>query len=282
MDYRASNGITDWSNCGPGRPRLRLEPQPARISVRPLFEDIQLFLSLSIFLHQPEDLTPRLVMALARIRTEIQSAKVRTQDSSSPAFMPEGSLSSIVTYENLVAVFSCPEFSVPGHKRESTARFIVQEPAQKLFAILIETKSEKYLTLLLENDYSDKHLPIDRSSLEILLEDTADLFSRIQHEYLVYSFRRGQFHRKLRDSQVLPFLHQERIGGGGFSSVYRAQVHPLHQDFQASAGGKVSESIIWVNGCALNASLGYTGSTEAAKYISKEWQSRGRTALPSW
>lgn len=196
--------------------------------------------------------------------------------------MPEGSLSSIATFESLVEVLTCPEFSVPRHKRESTARFIVQEPAQKLFAILIETKCEKYLTSLLENDYSDKHLPIDRSSLEILLEDAADLFARMQHEYLVYSFRRGQFHRKLRDSQVLPFMHQERIGGGGFSSVYRALVHPLHQDFEASAGSKVSESNSFVSGHALKKSLGCTGSTEAAKYISKEWESRGGTALPSW
>ena len=182
--------------------------------------------------------------------------------------MPAGSLSSIVTHESLIEALACPEFGLSHHKHEGTAKFIVQEPAQKLFAILVEIRCEKYLALLLENDYSDKYLPIDRSLLEPLLEDSAELFARIQHDYMVYSFRRGQFHRKLRDPQLLPFLHQERIGGGGYSSVYKALVHPLHQDFEAPVGIEVSMSNSWVSGFAF-------------EYISKEWKGRGRTALPS-
>ena len=167
-------------------------------------------------------------MALVQLRRKIENAKIKGDEAD---FMPKGSLSDILTYEGVVEALQNPEFNLPAHKRASTATDIIQEPALKIFAILVESKCEGCLVPLLENNYSDNSLPVDTSVLDRIIPDGARSFVRLQQDYLVYSFRKGQFHRKLQDPQRLPYITQEDIGGGGHSRVYRALVHASHQDF---------------------------------------------------
>lgn len=179
-------------------------------------------------------------MALAQIKRDLEVAGSQPQDSLCRRFVPDHLLSDILTLNRLVEALRDSAFNIPEHKRTSTASLIIEEPAQKIFAILVEIHCEGCLVSFLESDYADRSLPLGQSILDTVIPSGSSLFARVQHDFLVYSFRRGQFHRTLRDSQTLPFLKQDSIGGGGSSLVYRALVHPLHQNFVKSSANNVS------------------------------------------
>jgi hypothetical protein len=188
---------------------------------------------------------PRLeaIMALAQIKSQIEEAKIHNTDQLCQSFMPEGCLSEILNIENVTEALSKPEFRIPSHKRDSTARIILEE-AKKVFAILLELNCEKYLTSFIENDYLDSSLPLRQSTLVDVIPQSAAIFERLQYDYLVYFFRKSQYHRKIRDCLILPYVSQERIGGGGFSSVYGVLVHSSHQDLVQPTNSKVRNNIL--------------------------------------
>lgn len=95
----------------------------------------------------------------------------------------------------------------------------------------------------IENDVLDSRLPLDEVTLKNLIPEAVKRFENLQYEYLAYSFRSGQYHKKLSDHQILPFIQEECIGGGGFSSVYKVRVRTSHQNFVDKASPHVcSES----------------------------------------
>ncbi len=77
-----------------------------------------------------------------------------------------------------------------------------------------------------------------------IFPEAAAKFERLQWDYLAYSFRKGQYHRRLRGSLLLLYVSQEKIGGGRLSSVYRVLVHSTHQDLVQGTNSKVRHSIL--------------------------------------
>lgn len=183
------------------------------------------------------------------------------------SFVPEGSLSSVFQTGEVIHALGEGVSNIPAHKRESTARIICDE-ASKIFAILLELHWEQLLHRFIENDVLDSRLPLDEVTLKNLIPEAVKRFESLQYEYLAYSFRSGQYHKKLSDHQILPFIHQECIGGGGFSSVYKVRVHASHQNFTDKASPHVCSEASPRYCLRLITQLGFGSHSERAQATS--------------
>jgi hypothetical protein len=158
--------------------------------------------------------------------------------------MPEASLTKILNMKDVVEVLKDPKFEIPDHKRYSTAQVIVEE-GKKVFAIAVEVGCEAHLSSFIEHSYLDASLITQLPmSLKIILQSYAVLFERIKSDYLVYTFRRGAWRKRIEDWMTLPYVRQERIGSGGFSTVYRVSIHHSQQSLIPETHDEVSEELI--------------------------------------
>ena len=133
-------------------------------------------------------------------------------------------------------------FKIPTHKLASTARLVIDE-AQKVFAICLELDVEHDFVNFIESDTTDSALPLDISRLSSLVPEAATRFEELQWKYVAYRFRKGQYHRTLPRSRILPYIDKTQIGGGGFSKVYTVSIHPAHQDLLETPNVEVTISI---------------------------------------
>ena len=127
-----------------------------------------------------------------------------------------------------MSILSDNVFDIPRHKQESTAH-IIREDALKVFSILVDLNWPQKLSSFIESDVLDSSLPLDEQSLKSLVPQAWASFKALQWDYLAYRFRKGQYQIKLRQELVLPFIDQEPLGSGGYSTVYKVTIHPAHQ-----------------------------------------------------
>lgn len=178
-------------------------------------------------------------MALSAIRGLLQTLRDASTAPDLRSFIPDGCLSQVFQIETVIEALSDTVFDIPAHKHEYIAKIVCDEYS-KIFAILLELHREELLTTFIENDISDSKLPLARTTFNVLIPDAPNQFERLQHEYTAYQFKKCHFvHKRIPEYQVLPFIRQTRIGGGGFSSVFKVQIHPSHQDFVEKAGADV-------------------------------------------
>lgn len=154
-------------------------------------------------------------MALSKVRNRLQMLRSSSTAPHLKTFVPEGSLSSVFQTGEVIHALGEGVSNIPAHKRESTARIICDE-ASKVFAILLELHWEQLLHRFIENDVLDSRLPLDEVTLKNLIPEAVKRFESLQYEYLAYSFRSGQYHKKLSDHQILPFIQEECIGAADF------------------------------------------------------------------
>ena len=171
-------------------------------------------------------------------KSQLQKLAIPVSDPDLKTFVPEGDLAKILDTETLENTLSVPAFQIPHHKVASTARLVNNE-AQKILAICLELSMERYLVKFIESDITDSTLPLDISKLSPLIPEAATNFEALQWKYLAYRFRKGQIHRTLQKSRVLPYVEQTHIGGGGYSKVYKVSVHPAHQDLEETPNAEV-------------------------------------------
>ena len=172
----------------------------------------------------------RIDMALAYLKTQIGLAKVYSTDALSRNFMPAGSLSRILSPEKVKEALCESKFSIPPHKLDDTTRIVIED-YPSIFAILLELSCESYLTVFIEHYIRDHDIPLTLSSLTDVIPHSAAVFETLQLDYNVHSFRKSLYRQTLPDKLTLPFVSQERIGGGGYSSVYEVTIHPSHHNF---------------------------------------------------
>ncbi|KAL9120617.1 MAG: hypothetical protein Q9187_002825 [Circinaria calcarea] len=181
-------------------------------------------------------------MELSNIKNRLRSLKSSVNGSNVKTFVAEGCLTEIYNIDEVSRALAEPIFNIPSHKLESTARIVLNE-APKIFAILLELHCEQVFVRFVESDVLDSRLPLDEAILRNIIPEAAQRFECLQWEYLAYQFKRGQYHKKLSQKQVLPYLQQENIGGGGYSTVYRVLIPPQHQTFIGDASSKGIELI---------------------------------------
>lgn len=177
-------------------------------------------------------------MALSSIRHQLQTFRNASTAPDLRRFVPEGSLKHILQTESVSDALNDPIFHIPVHKRESIASDVCDEYS-KIFAILLELHREDLLSTFYENDISDARLPLEEKTLGEFIPNETKQFSSLQHEYLAYRFRKGKFHKRLSQHQILPFIRQKNVGRGGFSTVYKVRVPSTHQNFLEKTGSDV-------------------------------------------
>ncbi|OAL55032.1 kinase-like protein [Pyrenochaeta sp. DS3sAY3a] len=104
----------------------------------------------------------------------------------------------------------------------------------RIFGVLVLTDQvAATLNFIEKGELQDQRLPFDTTTLGTLLPETAiDDFEESQWEVIALSFSRGTLHRSLRAEFILPFIKDEKIGGGAFGTVYEISIHPDHQDLE--------------------------------------------------
>ena len=178
------------------------------------------------------------MLPLAKLKTQLQKARVPAAGQLLREFVPEGCLKQILTTTAVLSVLADPVFEVPPHKRESTAQIIASE-GQIVFALLLDLNLERELSRFIEQDVLDRELFSSIDRLEDVVPQAAKEIAKRRWDYRAYRFRKGQYQRKVLDEEILPYIDQTMIGGGGYSSVYRVLIHPNHQNIVSDAPSSV-------------------------------------------
>lgn len=171
---------------------------------------------------------------LQQLRCRIRAAKVNAAGQVGRCFIPEGSIEGLLPRDDIATALQKEDFQIPFHKRQTTADLIVEE-GRLIFAILLETNLEFKLPHLLEQRVTDKRLPLDESRSRQIFEENASHFFNNQWSFLPYKFRRFAFHNQLQKEEVLPYIEENQIGGGGFSTVYKVRIHPKQDELHESS-----------------------------------------------
>jgi hypothetical protein len=151
--------------------------------------------------------------------------------------MPERILDQVLNLEDVLSTLQDSVFAIDRHRQEHTAQIIVQE-GRKVFAILLDIGCEHHLPFFIEEGLLT--VPIQRSQLtQGLSEIEIQKFESAQSEYLVHTFRKGVWMRRIPSSTRLPYVDQKHIGGGGYSTVWSVSIYSPSQDFIPDAQGQV-------------------------------------------
>jgi hypothetical protein len=178
-------------------------------------------------------------MTLKELKVRLQGAKITTAGGKPPRrFLPKASLDDLLNAAQLTSLLQDPSFDIPWHKQEGTADIIITE-CPKVFGILLELNLEGKVVSFIENDLLDIALPLGEDELKHIIPEATANFFKLQWDYLAYHFRRGQYHRKIDESLILPYIEEQEIGGGGFSRVYKSVIHAAHQNIVQGINGKV-------------------------------------------
>jgi hypothetical protein len=103
---------------------------------------------------------------------------------------------------------------------------VIREDYLRIFATLVMTRDEKYITKFLYRRETDLKLPFVGSELDFLTAAVRDGFLERQFQFHAVVLEYGAIHRKLRPEEILPFLSSTRKGEGGFGTVWTVKVHP--------------------------------------------------------
>jgi hypothetical protein len=176
---------------------------------------------------------------LRELKVRLQNAKI-TAAGQKPArkFIPKDSLDDLLKTAQLTSLLKDPAFEIPWHKQETTADIIMTE-CPNLFGILLELNLERKIVPFIENDLLDKALPLGEDQLAPIIPEASANFVKVQWDYLTYYFRKGQYHRKIDESLILPYVEEQEIGGGAFSRVYKSLIHAAYQNFVQDRNRKV-------------------------------------------
>src|SRR5579862_3743247 len=182
-------------------------------------------------------------MSLDSLRARLHRLRVDAAGQAPRKFVPDGELEKVLVKEEVRAALNNDKFGIPTHKRENISVTVAQE-GLKVFAALVVLGLESKLEAFIENDKLDSRLPFTEAELSSIIPGFAPQFEQLQWEYLAYKFRKAHFHRNIPPQQILPYVREEWVGGGGFSSVYKIVVHPAHQDWFTPDRSEVSVDVV--------------------------------------
>lgn len=147
------------------------------------------------------------------------------------SFVPEAGLFELLTHRTIEIALEDPVFGFEPHQRGPVLAEVT-ESGRKLFAILVELRIEQRLKKCLEQNLSDSNLPIlDETTLHGLFPESVTHFQKLQWEFVPLKFREHA-HKDIESERVLPFVENEKVSSGGFSTVFKVKVHPLYHDFE--------------------------------------------------
>jgi hypothetical protein len=169
---------------------------------------------------------------------------IRTQSSSlqggSRYFIPSEALLEILTHDSIRGIIS----SIDKFREDERQLLVtlVRERFPTVFAILLYNGHEGYLPDFLYRLEYDTRLPVSNTDLNFLPADIGDRFVENQWEFIPVVLEKGALHRELRFNDILPFLEDTRIGGGGFGEVFKVKLHPRCQHLVDKPDQQVSKT----------------------------------------
>lgn len=178
-------------------------------------------------------------MDILTLKRLLQSAKIQPASPTCPPFMLATALDQVLNYETVLSVLHDPAFeSVQPYQKEDAAQVIMRE-GRKAFAVLVEADCTLHLPTFIEEGLLSA-LPIADDVLQNYVSaDESRRFQAAQAQYNVHVFRRGKWMRKIPKTARLPYVKQERIGAGGFSTVWSVDICSQAQEFVRDAKGPV-------------------------------------------
>ncbi len=147
--------------------------------------------------------------------------------------IPHQALHRLMTRDVVLdAIKNCED--IPVFHQDSTVDAIMRG-GRKIFSVLVLLKGEEWsITKFrehdqLQNSRLDARLPFSIDTLNLIVLEIADEFYEKQWELIGPIFSKDIVHRFLQPETRLPFIHNEKIGEGGFGVVYKVKLDPDHQ-----------------------------------------------------
>lgn len=164
------------------------------------------------------------------LRSEIARKRVRSV--TERYFVPRTSIDTIFTQEAVHEAVS--ELECEPEEKIGLASKILSK-ATVTFAILIWMGEEESIVAFRNHDVLDEKLPLDAPRAESIAPRFGlEFVQEVQWQFLPYTFRAdmADHHRTIQDPYILPFTKELAAPiDGGFSTVYRMEVHPTLQEF---------------------------------------------------
>ena len=161
------------------------------------------------------------------------------------SFIPHGKLRDIMRPDMIKATLK--ESNITPFYAESALKAVITG-GRKLFAVLVLMRRPELITNFIKGDnfqpvQLDHQLPLDTQTLKTLLKDNTAVteFDQRQWELTAPVFTASIPERHLPKKIILPFLHDEKIGGGSYSSVYEIRIEASHQRLGQEVGQRVGE-----------------------------------------
>jgi hypothetical protein len=192
--------------------------------------------------------------SISTIKERIMDIRVPVTGTDSQYFIPRNALQSIFTKENILRELAAlvGDDRRLGHSEDELVDY-VQKSAQMLFAILVWIGKSSTIEAFMTAELSDSDLPFSAEAISLIGVDhdtrwthqkvlgilskwDVHEFYRIQWSFLapVFEFRPNVLHYEFDNNCILPFMKEDEDSAavrheGGFSSVWRVQIHPAHQ-----------------------------------------------------
>jgi len=123
------------------------------------------------------------------------------------------------------------DHAVPEHLETVVVNRIFTE-GKIVFGVLIWRKWLHKLMSFIEHNALDSQLPLEIEWAEQIAENVGwDFANNAQWEFLPRTLTKEMsgYHCSFRDEEILPFIHEMRLGEGSFGEVSRMSVLPLSQ-----------------------------------------------------
>ncbi|KAL7762872.1 hypothetical protein ACKLNR_006230 [Fusarium oxysporum f. sp. zingiberi] len=155
------------------------------------------------------------------IYTDLLGIRRKAQGSSKGYYYTRNSLNSVISETRVQAILSGIP-SLKGNERD-VCRFarLVMNSAFLILAILISNKDEGYILEFLFRRDTDERIPYTDSSLDYLPEVVRKNFVDKQWQFNPIILQRGQVHLEIQGDAMLPILSEEKVGAGGFGTVWK-------------------------------------------------------------
>lgn len=172
------------------------------------------------------------------LRTDLDSIRRESLSRASRGwFFPRTPLMHILTRPRVLEAISSSS-RVRIDERNLIVSLIV-EKLPIIFSILLYDKHEEnFLDFLYRQEY-DSRLPLTEDDLDFLGPFVAKRFYERQWEFISPFLIKHRLHWKLRDRDILPFLHDEYIDEGCFGQVFKVTLCPGHQSLLDDVEGQV-------------------------------------------
>jgi len=156
-------------------------------------------------------------------------ASIRHESSGGRYFISPYDLKEQVTKDLIFdTVSECP-FAVQ-HYHLITQRIL--ERGLKLFSILVWMGQEDHMVPFVEHDELDSRLPMgEEQVLRIAPRLEKRFWEEVQWEFLPHMFVKGDYHRRIHDKSVLPFLEELSRAEGSYGEILESRITLSQQTF---------------------------------------------------